>query len=79
MHLELTIYVVRTIDLEGLPFGGVGISGIDCFSGVEGLRGQCIARACTEDRVPFLRTSIPSPLDYPLKESSAEFQQSYDT
>ncbi|KAI8904331.1 Aldehyde/histidinol dehydrogenase [Gorgonomyces haynaldii] len=60
---------------QGLPFGGVGISGVDCFSGVEGLRGQCYPRAVTHDRFSFLRTSVPGPLLYPLTKKSDAFQQ----
>jgi acyl-CoA reductase-like NAD-dependent aldehyde dehydrogenase len=60
---------------QGLPFGGVGISGVDCFSGVEGLRGQCIPKATTEDRFNWLRTTLPLPLQYPLKKTSPLFQQ----
>lgn len=67
-------------DLEGttylsqsLPFGGVGESGFDKFAGPEGLRGMCLQRACCEDRVGFLRTSIPPPLHYPSQGKGQDF------
>mmetsp|Transcript_22471 Transcript_22471/g.67436 ORF Transcript_22471/g.67436 Transcript_22471/m.67436 type:complete len:599 (+) Transcript_22471:233-2029(+) len=69
-------------DLEGttylsqsLPFGGVGESGFDKFAGPEGLRGLCLARACCEDRLGFMRTSIPPPLHYPAKGKGFQFAQ----
>ena len=43
------------------------ISGFDRFAGVEGLRGCCLLRAVTSDRFPLVRTSIPGPLQYPIK------------
>lgn len=58
---------------QGLPFGGVNISGFDRFAGVEGLRGCCLMRAVTTDRVPGVRTNIPPPLQYPVKESGFQF------
>ncbi|KXS16074.1 ALDH-like protein [Gonapodya prolifera JEL478] len=58
---------------QSLPFGGVGVSGFDRFAGVEGLRGQCWARAMTTDRIPGVRTGIPPPLQYPLKPTGASF------
>ena len=59
-------------DLEGttymnqsLPFGGCKKSGYDRFAGPEGLRGLCMVRSCCEDRVSFIRNSIPPPMHYP--------------
>ena len=59
-------------DLEGctymsqsLPFGGCKKSGYDRFAGPEGLRGLCLVRSVCEDRVPFIRNSIPPPMHYP--------------
>ncbi|GAA5806460.1 Aldehyde/histidinol dehydrogenase [Helicostylum pulchrum] len=52
---------------QGLPFGGVGISGYGRFAGPEGLRGLCIPKAMTTDRIPGIKTSIPPILDYPIK------------
>lgn len=61
-----------TNDLEGttymsqsLPFGGRGRSGFGRFAGPEGLRGLCVARSVSVDMIPFLRSSIPAPLQYP--------------
>ncbi len=45
----------------------VQISGFDRFAGIEGLRGCCLVRAVTSDRIPGVRTSIPPPLQYPIK------------
>ena len=51
-----------------LPFGGVKGSGYGRFGGEEGLRGICNTKAVCVDRLPgFLGTSIPGPLDYPIK------------
>ena len=59
-------------DLEGctymsqsLPFGGHKKSGYDRFAGPEGLRGLCNIRSVCEDRIPFIRNSIPPPMAYP--------------
>ncbi len=59
-------------DLEGctymsqsLPFGGCKKSGYDRFAGPEGLRGLCMIRSVCEDRIPFIRNSIPPPMQYP--------------
>ncbi|CAO3615443.1 unnamed protein product [Cunninghamella echinulata] len=52
---------------QGLPFGGVGISGYGRFAGPEGLRGLCVPKAMTIDRIPGVKTPIPPILDYPLK------------
>eukprot|EP00050_Salpingoeca_kvevrii_P014418 m.35957 g.35957 ORF g.35957 m.35957 type:complete len:608 (+) comp5753_c0_seq1:41-1864(+) len=58
---------------QSLPFGGVKISGFDRFAGIEGLRGCCVPKAVTSDRIPGIRTSIPPPLQYPIKESGFRF------
>ncbi|SAL95194.1 hypothetical protein [Absidia glauca] len=52
---------------QGLPFGGVGISGYGRFAGPEGLRGLCVPKAVTIDRIPGVKTPIPPILDYPVK------------
>ena len=59
-------------DLEGctymsqsLPFGGLKKSGYDRFAGPEGLRGLCSVRSICEDLIPFIRNSIPPPMQYP--------------
>ncbi|ORE05331.1 ALDH-like protein [Rhizopus microsporus var. microsporus] len=51
---------------QGLPFGGVGISGYGRFAGPEGLRGLCVPKAITTDRIPGVKTPIPPILDYPI-------------
>jgi acyl-CoA reductase-like NAD-dependent aldehyde dehydrogenase len=59
---------------QSLPFGGVKESGFDRFAGVEGLRGCCIPKAVSEDRVPWLiRTDIPPPLQYPVAPYAFDF------
>ena len=60
---------------QGLPFGGVGISGFDRFAGYEGLRGCCVLRAATSDRFPGVRTDIPPALQYPITASGFAFCQ----
>ena len=59
-------------DLEGctymsqsLPFGGCKKSGYDRFAGPEGLRGLCNIKSVCEDRISFIRNSIPPPMHYP--------------
>eukprot|EP01040_Poterioochromonas_malhamensis_P011867 gene11867-12943_t len=59
-------------DLEGctymsqsLPFGGSKKSGYDRFAGPEGLRGLCSIRSVCEDRISFIRNSLPPPMAYP--------------
>ena len=63
---------------QGLPFGGVGISGIDRFAGIEGIRGQCHVKATTTDkyRIFGIRTNLPPLLRFPLLNNSIKFQQS---
>ncbi|EKF37761.1 aldehyde dehydrogenase, putative [Trypanosoma cruzi marinkellei] len=61
---------------QSLPFGGVGISGFGRFSGIEGLRGNCIVRASTTDRIPGVRTLIPSILQYPITDAAFSFLDS---
>ena len=67
-------------DLEGttymnqsLPFGGCKKSGYDRFAGPEGLRGLCMVRSCCEDRVSFIRNSIPPPMHYPASGAGPSF------
>lgn len=55
---------------QSLPFGGVKESGFDKFGGVEGLRGMCFTKAVCEDRFPFLVTTVPPELQYPVKAHS---------
>eukprot|EP00051_Salpingoeca_urceolata_P031567 m.12052 g.12052 ORF g.12052 m.12052 type:complete len:603 (-) comp4168_c0_seq2:214-2022(-) len=58
---------------QSLPFGGVKISGFDRFAGVEGLRGCCVPRAMTSDKLSFIRTTIPPPLQYPVTSAGFKF------
>ncbi|KAG5498791.1 hypothetical protein JKF63_03080 [Porcisia hertigi] len=60
---------------QSLPFGGVKISGFDRFAGREGLRGTCIVRASTTDRVPGVKTTIPPILQYPISPAAFTFME----
>jgi len=69
-------------DLEGctymsqsLPFGGHKKSGYDRFAGPEGLRGLCNVRSVCYDRFPFIRNSIPPPMQYPSTGKGHNFAQ----
>ena len=58
-----------------LPFGGVKGSGYGRFGGVEGLRSLCNTKSVCRDRWPWLMsTSIPAPLDYPIKDVQRGWQ-----
>ncbi|CDK24985.1 unnamed protein product [Kuraishia capsulata CBS 1993] len=50
-----------------LPFGGVKSSGYGKFGGEEGLQGLCVAKSVCYDKLSFIQTRIPAPLDYPIK------------
>ncbi|RNF25151.1 putative aldehyde dehydrogenase [Trypanosoma conorhini] len=60
---------------QSLPFGGVGVSGFDRFAGREGLRGNCIVRASTTDRIPGVKTAIPAILQYPITDAAFTFME----
>jgi acyl-CoA reductase-like NAD-dependent aldehyde dehydrogenase len=60
---------------QSLPFGGVKISGFDRFAGREGLRGNCIVRASTSDRIPGVKTVVPPILQYPIQKTSFAFTE----
>jgi len=69
-------------DLEGttymnqsLPFGGLKKSGYDRFAGPEGLRGLCSIRSVCEDKISFIRNSIPPPMQYPATGFGHKFAQ----
>ncbi|EME29791.1 Aldehyde dehydrogenase 22A1 [Galdieria sulphuraria] len=61
---------------QSLPFGGTKASGSDRFSGAEGLRGCCLVKAVTCDRISGVRTRIPKPLRYPVKKNGYHFSKS---
>jgi hypothetical protein len=42
-------------------------SGFGRFAGPEGLRACCLERSVVIDRIPGVRTSIPSPINYPIE------------
>ena len=52
--------------VQSLPFGGVKESGFGRFAGIEGLQAMCLERSMLIDRIPGVRTTIPSPIDYPI-------------
>jgi acyl-CoA reductase-like NAD-dependent aldehyde dehydrogenase len=53
-----------------LPFGGQRGSGYGKFGGEEGLQGLCNVKAVCYDKIPFVSTQIPKPLDYPIQDES---------
>lgn len=59
---------------QALPFGGINISGVDCFAGVEGLKGNCYPKAVTRDKYG-VKTKLPVLLQYPIDERGNEFQK----
>lgn len=58
---------------QSLPFGGTKISGFDRFAGIEGLRGNCLVRSETRDRIPGVKTEVPVAMQYPITENSFKF------
>jgi acyl-CoA reductase-like NAD-dependent aldehyde dehydrogenase len=62
--------------VQSLPFGGVNESGFGRFAGIEGLRALCLERSIVTDKFPYLRTTIPPVLDYPVKPNSYRFATS---
>lgn len=57
-----------------LPFGGLNGSGYGKFGGEEGLLGLCNAKSICYDKLPFVSTQIPKPLDYPIKSTSKAWE-----
>lgn len=51
-----------------LPFGGVKGSGYGKFGGEEGLRGLCLEKSVCFDKLSWISTGIPPPIDYPIKD-----------
>lgn len=64
-----------------LPFGGINGSGYGKFGGEEGLLGLCNAKSICYDKLPFISTQIPKPLDYPIKNNKKAwiFVKSFNT
>ncbi|CCD23874.1 meiotic recombination directing protein NDAI_0C02140 [Naumovozyma dairenensis CBS 421] len=64
-----------------LPFGGIHGSGYGKFGGEEGLLRLCNAKSVCYDRFSFIKTQIPPPLDYPIKndKKSWNFVKSFIT
>ena len=52
--------------VQSLPFGGCGETGFGRFAGIEGLRALCLERSISVDRIPGVKTSIPTCIDYPI-------------
>lgn len=53
--------------VQSLPFGGCKESGFGRFAGIEGLQACCLERSIAVDRIPGVQTSIPPPINYPIK------------
>lgn len=58
---------------QGMPFGGVKASGYGRFAGVEGLRGCCLMKSVSTDKVPFIHTDFPRLLRYPVLPQSGDY------
>lgn len=63
--------------VQSLPFGGVGASGFDRFSGPEGLRACCITKSVVTDLFSFVSipTPVPKPLQYPVAAEATAFTE----
>lgn len=60
---------------QSLPFGGIKESGFGRFGGIEGLRACCLVKAVAEDRIKYIRTRIPKPIQYPVADNAFEFEK----
>jgi len=61
--------------VQALPFGGTKHSGFDRFAGPEGLQACCLMKSVVTDTIPFVKTSIPAQLQYPVSEKTFGFGQ----
>ena len=61
--------------VQSLPFGGVGASGFDRFSGPEGLRACALTKSVVTDLADSfsIPTPVPKPLCYPVAPAAADF------
>ena len=59
--------------VQSLPFGGVKDSGFGRFAGPEGLRALCLQKSVVLDRVPFIRTTIPRIMQFPIGDGALRF------
>jgi acyl-CoA reductase-like NAD-dependent aldehyde dehydrogenase len=59
--------------VQSLPFGGVKDSGFGRFGGREGLRSLCLQKSVVIDRFPFIRTTIPSVMQFPISNIALNF------
>ncbi|KAF6164839.1 hypothetical protein GIB67_017042 [Kingdonia uniflora] len=80
-HLHCGVAAINdfasTYMCQSLPFGGVKHSGFGRFAGIEGLRACCLVKSVVEDRWwPYIKTTIPKPIQYPVAENCFEFQES---
>jgi len=61
------------VTMLDLPFGGTGNSGSGRVSGIEGLRGYCLAKSYVRDRNPSKKSQLPKNFSYPLATNAASF------
>lgn len=61
--------------VQSLPFGGVGASGFDRFSGPEGLRACCHVKSVVTDMLGMVSipTPVPKVLQYPVDAAAPAF------
>jgi acyl-CoA reductase-like NAD-dependent aldehyde dehydrogenase len=63
-----------TYALCQLPFGGIKGSGYGKFGGAEGLRAISVEKSVCYDRMSFISTKIPRPLDYPIPDGKKAWE-----